>query len=136
MSAKFEIYYPILASKLEQNALAVAGWGMLSAVLFGALFVWSFAVDARMPKLPIAMQEEVPNKKKRIDIFIKDTRRLLIDSYNKVWCCFSELLGADLASSSFKIKSLESQPQKVRILKTLFQVPKRFKVIDSFLSRN
>ncbi|KAI8664580.1 hypothetical protein NCS55_00967400 [Fusarium keratoplasticum] len=83
MSAKFEIYYPILASKLEQNALAVAGWGMLSAVLFGALFVWSFAVDARMPKLPIAMQEEVPNKKKRIDIFIKDTRRLLIDSYNK-----------------------------------------------------
>ncbi|KAM6530376.1 hypothetical protein FALCPG4_008503 [Fusarium falciforme] len=83
MSAKFEIYYPMLASKLEQNALAVAGWGMLGAVLFGALFVWSFAVDARMPKLPIAMQEEVPNKKKRIDIFIKDTRRLLIDSYNK-----------------------------------------------------
>ncbi|EEU36777.1 uncharacterized protein NECHADRAFT_88936 [Fusarium vanettenii 77-13-4] len=83
MSAKFEIYYPILASKLEQNALAVAGWGMVSAVLFGALFVWSFAVDARMPKLPIAMQEEVPNKKKRIEIFIKDTRRLLIDSYNK-----------------------------------------------------
>ncbi|RSL52700.1 hypothetical protein CEP51_015013 [Fusarium floridanum] len=83
MSAKFEIYYPILASKLEQNALVVAGWGMVSAVLFGALFVWSFAVDARMPKLPIAMQEEVPNKKKRIEIFIKDTRRLLIDSYNK-----------------------------------------------------
>lgn len=136
MSAKFEIYYPILASKLEQNALAVAGWGMVSAVLFGALFVWSFAVDARMPKLPIAMQEEVPNKKKRIEIFIKDTRRLLIDSYNKVWCCFSELLGADLTSSSFKIKSLESQPQKVRILGTLFQVLKRFKVIDSFPSRN
>ncbi|KAJ4168508.1 hypothetical protein NW754_010421 [Fusarium falciforme] len=117
MSAKFEIYYPMLASKLEQNALAVAGWGMLGAVLFGALFVWSFAVDARMPKLPIAMQEEVPNKKKRIDIFIKDTRRLLIDSYNK-------------------IKSLESRPQKVRILKTLSQVPEMFKVIDSFLSRN
>jgi hypothetical protein len=84
MSAQFDIYYRIFAAKLEQNALAVVGWGILSAVLFGALFIWSFAIDAGMPKLPIAMQEEVPNRKKRVDLFVKETRRLLIDSYNKV----------------------------------------------------
>ncbi|KAF4995334.1 hypothetical protein FDECE_12825 [Fusarium decemcellulare] len=83
MSTQFKAYYPIIAAKLEQNALAVAGWGVLSALLFGALFIWSFAANARMPKLPIAMQQEVPNKKKRIELFIKDTRRLLIDSCNK-----------------------------------------------------
>ncbi|KAF4869595.1 Cytochrome P450 monooxygenase ATR2 [Colletotrichum siamense] len=36
-----------------------------------------------MPKLPIAMGEELPNQQERIDMFIKDTRNLLISSYNK-----------------------------------------------------
>ncbi|KAH6952460.1 cytochrome P450 [Ilyonectria sp. MPI-CAGE-AT-0026] len=83
MSTQFAILYHILEARLEQNALAIAGWGILSAVLLGTLVIWSFAVDARMPKLPIAMQEEIPNRKKRIDLFIKDTRRLLIEGYNK-----------------------------------------------------
>ncbi|KAL1847702.1 hypothetical protein Daus18300_013869 [Diaporthe australafricana] len=83
MSAKFEIYYPVVAAKLGQDGLEVAGWSVLSALLFGAWFIWCFAGGEKMPDLPIAMQEEVPDRKKRIDIFIKDTRRLLIDSYNK-----------------------------------------------------
>ncbi|KAK7425526.1 hypothetical protein QQZ08_007967 [Neonectria magnoliae] len=82
MSAQFDVLFHLFEAKLEQNALAIGGWAILSAVLLGALFIWSF-VDDRMPKLPIAMQEEMPNRKKRIDLFIKDTRRLLIDSYNK-----------------------------------------------------
>ncbi|KAJ0107532.1 hypothetical protein J7T55_007721 [Diaporthe amygdali] len=83
MSERIEVFHPILAAKLEKDAFEVAGWGVLSAVLFGVLTIWFFAIGDRMPKLPIAMQEEVPNRKKRIDIFIKDTRRLLIDSYKK-----------------------------------------------------
>lgn len=84
MSEKFEIYHPVLGAKLPRDAFEVAGWGVLSAVVFGALSIWLFAIGDRMPKLPIAMEDEEPNRKKRIDIFIKDTRRLLIDSYNKV----------------------------------------------------
>lgn len=84
MTEKIEILPPILAAKLEKDAFEAAGWGVLSAVVFGVLSMWFFAVGDRMPKLPIAMLEEVPNRKKRINIFIKDTRRLLIDSYNKV----------------------------------------------------
>ncbi|KAF4964434.1 hypothetical protein FSARC_7620 [Fusarium sarcochroum] len=83
MTSHSDAYYPILAAKLEQNPLAVAGWVALSVALFAAMFIWSFAANVRMPKLPIAMQQEVPNKKKRIELFIKDTRRLLIESYNK-----------------------------------------------------
>lgn len=84
MSETLEIFHPIVAAKLQRDALEVAGWGAISAVIFGMLSVWLFAAGNRMPKLPIAMQEEVPDRKKRIDIFIKDTRRLLINSYNKV----------------------------------------------------
>lgn len=84
MTEKIEIFPPILSEKLEKDAFEAAGWGVLSAVVFGVLSMWFFAVGDRMPKLPIAMLEEVPNRKKRINIFIKDTRRLLIDSYNKV----------------------------------------------------
>lgn len=84
MTEQFQVFHPIVAAKLEKDAVEVAGWGVLSAVLFGALSIWLFAIGDRMPKLPIAMLEEVPNRKKRIDIFIKDTRRLLINSYNKV----------------------------------------------------
>lgn len=84
MSERIEVFHPILAAKLEKDAFEVAGWGVLSAVLFGVFSIWFFAIGDRMPKLPIAMQEEVPNRKKRIDIFIKDTRTLLIDSYKKV----------------------------------------------------
>lgn len=84
MTEKFEILPPILAGKLEKDAFEAAGWGVLSAVVFGVLSMWFFAVGDRMPKLPIAMLEEVPNRKKRVNIFIRDTRRLLIDSYNKV----------------------------------------------------
>lgn len=84
MTEKIEIFPPILSAKLEKDAFEAAGWGVLSAVVFGVLSMWFFAVGDRMPKLPIAMLEEVPNRKKRINIFIKDTRRLLIDSYNKV----------------------------------------------------
>ncbi|KAG5800964.1 hypothetical protein H9Q69_000091 [Fusarium xylarioides] len=83
MSASFETYYPIVATKLKQNAQAVAGWGVLTAVCFGVFVFWSFTVDAGMPKLPIAMKDELPDRKQRIDMFIKDTRRLLIDSCNK-----------------------------------------------------
>ncbi|KAK7705394.1 hypothetical protein SLS63_014157 [Diaporthe eres] len=83
MSEKIEVFHPILAAKLEKDVFEVAGWGVLSAVLFGVLSIWAFSIGNRMPKLPIAMKEEVPDRKKRIDIFIKDTRRLLIDSYNK-----------------------------------------------------
>ena len=85
MSTQFAILYHLLKAKLEQNALAIAGWGILNTVLLGTLFIWSFAVDVQMPKLPIAIQEEIPNRKKRIDLFIKDTRRLLIEGYNKVY---------------------------------------------------
>lgn len=84
MSEKIEVFIPILAAKLEKDVFEVAGWGVLSAVLFGVLSIWAFSIGDRMPKMPIAMKEEVPDRKKRIDIFIKDTRRLLIDSYNKV----------------------------------------------------
>ncbi|KAM5343941.1 hypothetical protein ACJ41O_012478 [Fusarium nematophilum] len=83
MSTRFDILYNIAEAKLQQNAVAMGGWAILSVALFGTLLFWSLMVDARMPKLPIAMQEEVPDRKQRIDIFIKDTRRLLIDSYNK-----------------------------------------------------
>lgn len=84
MSDIFDIVHPILAAKLENDSLEVAGWGIISAVLFGLLSIWFLSIGDRMPKLPIAMLEEEPNRKKRIDIFIKDTRRLLIESYNKV----------------------------------------------------
>lgn len=84
MTEKFDIFDPIVAATLEKDAFEVAGWGVLSAVVFGALSIWFFAIGDRMPKLPIAMLQEVPDRKMRIDIFIKDTRRLLIDSYNKV----------------------------------------------------
>lgn len=84
MTEKIEVFPHILTAKLEKDAFQAAEWGVLSAVVFGILSVWFFAVGDRMPKLPIAMLEEVPNRKKRINIFIKDTRRLLIDSYKKV----------------------------------------------------
>lgn len=84
MTEKIESFPPILAAKLDKDAFEAAGWGVLSAVVFGVLSMWFFAVGDRMPKLPIAMLEEVPDRKRRINIFIKDTRRLLIDSYNKV----------------------------------------------------
>lgn len=84
MTEKIEVFPHILTANLKKDAFQAAGWGVLSAVVFGILSVWFFAVGHRMPKLPIAMLGEVPNRKKRINIFIKDTRRLLIDSYNKV----------------------------------------------------
>lgn len=84
MSAQFELYYPVLRDKFQQNLLAVAGWTILCACAFGVLLVWSFAVEVRMPKLSIALEDEVPDRQERIDIFIKDTRRLFITSYNKV----------------------------------------------------
>lgn len=84
MAVPFEIYYPIVRAKLQQNAIAVAGWTLLSAVTLAALLIWSVAVGNKMPKLPIAMGEELPNQPERIDMFIEDTRNLLISSYNKV----------------------------------------------------
>ncbi|KAK1709703.1 cytochrome P450 [Colletotrichum acutatum] len=83
MSAHFELYYPILRDKLQQNLLAVVGWTILCACAFGVLLLWSFAVEVKMPKLSIALEDEVPDRQERIDIFIKDTRRLFITSYNK-----------------------------------------------------
>ncbi|KAK1508781.1 hypothetical protein CABS01_08011 [Colletotrichum abscissum] len=83
MSAQIGLYYPILRDKFQQNLLAVAGWTILCACAFGVLLLWSFAVEVRMPKLSIALEDEVPNRQERIDIFIKDTRRLFITSYNK-----------------------------------------------------
>lgn len=83
MYASFEAYFPIVVAKFEQDAQALIGWSLLIAI-FGALVIWPFKMEAGMPRLPIAMKEEFPSRKKRIDIFIKDTRRLLIDSCNKV----------------------------------------------------
>ncbi|KAK1702235.1 cytochrome P450 [Colletotrichum lupini] len=83
MSAQIGLYYPILSDKFQQNLLAVAGWTILCACAFGVLLLWSFAVEVRMPKLSIALEDEVPDRQERIDIFIKDTRRLFITSYNK-----------------------------------------------------
>ena len=84
MSEKLEAFLPVVESKLKQDAFEVPVWGVIVAALLGVYSIWLFTVAERMIKLPIAMQEEVPNRKTRIDIFIKDTRRMLIDSYNKV----------------------------------------------------
>lgn len=81
--ASFDVYFPIVVAEIEQNSQALLRWSLLIA-FFGALVIWPFKMEAGMPKLPIAMKEEFPSRKKRIDIFIKDTRRLLIDSCNKV----------------------------------------------------
>lgn len=82
MPVLFEDFYPILQATLQQDIVALAGWTLLSAVIsLGFLLTWS---SKDFSKLPIAMREEVPNQQKRIDMFIKDTRKLLIDSYNKV----------------------------------------------------
>ncbi|KAH8768968.1 cytochrome P450 [Diaporthe sp. PMI_573] len=83
MSEKLEVLLPVVESKLKQDAFEVPVWGVIVAALLGVYSIWLFTVAERMIKLPIAMQEEVPNRKTRIDIFIKDTRRMLIDSYNK-----------------------------------------------------
>lgn len=84
MSENIEIGYPIVAAKLQQDGFGVSAWGVLVAVILGAYTIWLSVVANRMINIPIAMQEEVPDRKKRIDIFIKDTRRLFMDSYNKV----------------------------------------------------
>lgn len=84
MSETLEIYPPVVVAKLQQDGLNVSVWGVLCAVLLGAYSIWLIVVADRMIKLPIAMEEEVPDRKARIDIFIKDTRRLLIESYKKV----------------------------------------------------
>lgn len=82
MPVPFEIFYPIVQAKLQQNVVALAGWTLLSAVIsLGVLLTWS---SKDLPKLPIAMGEEVPNQQERIKMFIKDNRSLLINSYNKV----------------------------------------------------
>lgn len=116
MSENIEIGYPIVAAKLQHDGFGVSGWGMLVAVILGAYTIWLSVVANRMINIPIAMEEEVPDRKKRIEVFVKDTRRLFMDSYNKVrgfvWVvdkCFE----ADSKISSSRIKSLESQRQKV-----------------------
>jgi hypothetical protein len=55
-------------------------------LLLGLVYlVLPFILSAeKLPKLPIALKEEVPNDKERIERYLSDTRELLIHGYKNV----------------------------------------------------
>ncbi|KAJ9144470.1 Cytochrome p450 [Pleurostoma richardsiae] len=82
-ASQFDVYYPLLRAKFQQNAVTVTGWAGLGALGLALLLAWPFLFPDSMPKMPIAMEEEIPNKKKRQDIYMRNTRELLMNGYKK-----------------------------------------------------
>lgn len=82
MTARAE-FQRILEERLSYSALWIAVGGLaLTSLLFS--FVAPLLSPNKMPKLPIALQAEIPNEKERIERYLSDTQHLLITGYNKV----------------------------------------------------
>lgn len=84
MNHTVEGLYPLLQAKLEGNVVALASWGGAIALGVAVVFVMSLMGGTKMPGLPIALADELPNAKDRINRWTNDTRNLLNYGYEKV----------------------------------------------------
>jgi len=64
--------------------VAWISWGgfLVAAVL--SLFLYPLLSASKMPKLPIALEDEIPSEKERIQKYLTDTRSLLTSGYTQV----------------------------------------------------
>ena len=72
----------MFASRLRNPDIWLPWSGLVAISLISAL-VYSVLGSPRMPKIPIALQDEVPSTKERIEIYSKSTRNLLVGGYTK-----------------------------------------------------
>lgn len=79
----FSNYTRNVQSKFQHNGMALASWGSLLAFALAMLYARSIMVELRIPKLPIAMKDEIPSARKRKGLYVNDTRKLLAHGYEK-----------------------------------------------------